>query len=184
LQTPNPVHVYKAIEDLVTREVKIEPNIVIHNEWRKYFAPMRAACNRISLRETGSLLVPGWDVLKRSRFIGDSDDRNRVYWLYRLAIAEMMTHMGSDLVDRHFCFPGDPEYRGHLLAYALPPRVLFFGGHWTPIPLIAGAITETLRRNGKLEDTYESLAAKSEDINRRVRAMRKHAVIQQLANPS
>jgi hypothetical protein len=73
---------------------------------------MRAVCNRISLRETGSLLTPGWDVLNRSRLIGTSKDQNSVYGLYRLALAEMTSDMGTELVDRHFCFPGDPAYRG------------------------------------------------------------------------
>jgi hypothetical protein len=107
-QTPNPIKVYKRIEQIIRAEVKINRGISIHEEWRKYFFDMREACNRISLEETGSYLVPGADVLNRASWIGPGADQNSVYWLYRLVAWQMTEGMGPSVVDQHFCFPGDP----------------------------------------------------------------------------
>jgi hypothetical protein len=120
-------------------------------------------------------------VLHRHLSVGPGQDQNRVYWLYRMALDEMISRIGRDDTDRRFCFVGDPEYRGNLIGYALPPRVLLFGGSWSPAPLVVEMVDERLRKAGKSELSYEILAADAESINRRVRAMRKRALIQQLA---
>ncbi|HTD20388.1 MAG TPA: hypothetical protein VK667_12755 [Ktedonobacteraceae bacterium] len=82
LQTPNPIKAYKKIEDMVRAKVSIRGQINIHEQWRKYFGEMKEACNRIALEETGSYLVPGWDVFDRSKLIGLGENQNRSYCLY------------------------------------------------------------------------------------------------------
>jgi hypothetical protein len=112
LQTPDPVKVYRKIDQGVKKEVKIQGAISIHEKWREYFLPMRDACNRIAFEETGSFSTPGRNVLDRSSLIGTEADENNVYFLYKLILSHMEAKVGQIDVDKRFCFPGDPEYRG------------------------------------------------------------------------
>jgi hypothetical protein len=169
------------MESLIAQPVPFKSGISIHTEWRQGFLPVRKLCNSVSLGETGSYLTPGWDVLSRDRLIGPAEEQNRIYWLYRLVLDEMISKIGREETDRRFCFPGDPSYRGNLLAYALPPRILLFGGSWSPVPLVAEAVNERLRKTGMSEVSYDILAAHAESINRRIRAMRERAVIQHIS---
>jgi hypothetical protein len=184
LQSRHPLKTYKKIERVVREEVpRFGRAISIHDEWRRFFDPMQIACQRIALEESGSYLVPGRDVLQRSRAVGLSENQNKVFFLYRYVMNESERRSSQEAIDERFCFPGDPRNRGMLIGSFLPPRVIMVDDEWAPKPLIADTITNRLQLEGHKGVSYESLAAEAKDINRRVRNMRMHALIERLTDP-
>jgi hypothetical protein len=125
LQTRRPADVFLQVaNELGEPAQQLAGNI--HGNWRKIFSEVRQVCERACMHFTGSLLTPGWDVIRRSTL------RDSPVWqsyLQQLDVA-MRILGGRDALDQHFALPGDPEYRGVLISAFLPAVTLFRDGRW------------------------------------------------------
>ncbi len=169
MQTPKPAQTFAAATEALTRTGGIEFSGSIHDGWRHYYAPIRELCHQVSMNVTGSLLTSGWDVVQRGA-LGDHPLFRHFLALYDRAVPD-----AAQQLDLFFAVPGDPEARGYLRSFFVPPLVLFHDGRWAeraPVfDLVDLTDTDNLLSPSQLADT-------ALDLNFRFRKMRRNQLME------
>lgn len=179
MQTSRPVEVFlKVSENLAVEAQQFRGSI--HENWRTLFPKVRDATGSACFSLTGSILTPGWDVIRRSAL------KESPIWRYylRLLHTGAMTVGSIEKLDFCFSLPGDPENRGILVSGFLPAVTLFRNGRWFGESDLAKFLRQQDERRAKTDGVSrtrdelpspQSLADSAEEIMRGYRGMRQRA---------